>query len=212
MTSLLGELYIKLENIRASAMQLWDSLACNPFKITTFTKICDIAPDIADMKTATASLEVFKKFNSNNINLQRSPDPHYPTYPSIDSTNGITIKPEKEKFSQNKSTVSHTYTSNTAAAVPNSLLSTNDHNPFLVHHHQNSFLPHPFNISTSDPTTMGQLTSSIMTDSNIPSKLQPHMPALRSHNNNISLDQLKALVQLSNQTDPLDIDFDEPER
>ncbi|CAO3618315.1 unnamed protein product [Cunninghamella echinulata] len=209
MTGLLGEIYIKLENIHASAVYLWDSLEHNPFKITAFTKICDIAPDVADLETASVSLDVFKDFNINDTNLRRSSDLYCPALPSMDSLKGITIKQSNHDPLQEAPTIVPIHSANVPTS--NSVISTNEQNPFIAH--QNSFLMHSTNISMIDPSTTDQPNSSSMPASKIPSKLQPYMPALRSHNNNnITLRQLRSIVQMSNQLEPPDIDFDEPDR
>ena len=50
--NLLGELYSKLENIQGAAIHLWQSLDDNPFKISAYTTLCDIAPDVIDFENA----------------------------------------------------------------------------------------------------------------------------------------------------------------
>lgn len=53
--NLLGELYAKLENIRASSIYLWQALNDSPFKISAYTNLCDIAPDIANFDLAATT-------------------------------------------------------------------------------------------------------------------------------------------------------------
>lgn len=88
--NLLGELYSKLENIQGSAIHLWECLDDNPFKLSAYTTLCDIAPDVIDFDTAALPNDIFKDFTS-DTHLERSQQQQYPKPPSA-SMVGITLK------------------------------------------------------------------------------------------------------------------------
>ncbi|KAI9491068.1 hypothetical protein BDB00DRAFT_767768 [Zychaea mexicana] len=83
MGNLLGELYAKLENIQGAAHKLWDSLADNPFKLSAYTALCDIAPDVIDFK-ATAALpnDIFKDFSADTVHLEKKRSQPFTTTPA----------------------------------------------------------------------------------------------------------------------------------
>ncbi|KAI8142454.1 hypothetical protein BJV82DRAFT_516862 [Fennellomyces sp. T-0311] len=87
--NLLGELYSKLENIQGAAIHLWESLDDNPFKISAYTTLCDIAPDVIDFDAAPLPNDIFKDFTS-HTNLERSQQ-LLPRPPST-SVIGISLK------------------------------------------------------------------------------------------------------------------------
>lgn len=109
--NLLGELYAKLENIRASSIYLWQALNDSPFKISAYTNLCDIAPDIAnfdlaattnnvDMSSSSSSSslpfaspdDLFKDFTPDTVHLDTTSTPHHPTLPTS-STHDIDEHP-----------------------------------------------------------------------------------------------------------------------
>ena len=52
--TLLGDLYVKLDNIRAAAKAYWDALNSNRFKLSAYIKMCDIAPDVINFSLCDA--------------------------------------------------------------------------------------------------------------------------------------------------------------
>lgn len=74
--SLLADLYIKLNNTRAAAKYLWMCLQSNPYKVTAYNRLCDIAPDCVDFKTAQLPEHVFTSFQESKIDLRRNPHPY----------------------------------------------------------------------------------------------------------------------------------------
>jgi hypothetical protein len=71
--NLLGDLYLKLDNIRAASMYFWDCLKSNPYKITAYTKLCDIAPDRIDFNLAKLPQDIFVDFDASTTDLSKSP-------------------------------------------------------------------------------------------------------------------------------------------
>ncbi|KAG2236703.1 hypothetical protein INT48_000701 [Thamnidium elegans] len=72
--TLLADLYIKLDNIKAAAKYLWICLESNPYKITAYNRLCDIAPDCIDFNTAKLPKHVFTCFEEPLVDLNRNPD------------------------------------------------------------------------------------------------------------------------------------------
>ncbi|CEP08203.1 hypothetical protein [Parasitella parasitica] len=82
--NLLGDLYLKLDNIRAASMYYWDCLKSNPYKISAYMKLCDIAPDNIDFNTAKLPKDIFTNFDPVTTDLSRSSQPFLPATPSLD--------------------------------------------------------------------------------------------------------------------------------
>lgn len=82
--NLLGDLYTKLDNIRAAAIYFWECLKHNPYKISAYTKLCDIAPDCVDFTTAKLPKDIFIDFELSEIHLTKSPHTYLPPRPSPD--------------------------------------------------------------------------------------------------------------------------------
>ncbi|KAG2227113.1 hypothetical protein INT45_003843 [Circinella minor] len=101
--NLLGELYSKLENIQGAAIHLWESLDDNPFKISAYTTLCDIAPDVIDFENAALPNDIFKDFVPDSTCLDRAPLPQrkeqLPRPPST-SIVGITLKGPRPSLDQ----------------------------------------------------------------------------------------------------------------
>ncbi|KAI9314872.1 hypothetical protein BX666DRAFT_2029115 [Dichotomocladium elegans] len=85
MCNLLGELYAKLENIRASSIYLWQSLADSPFKLSAHTALCDIAPDIVDFDASTLRSSTFQDLDE-HVHLECCPVQQGPQLPSLSVT------------------------------------------------------------------------------------------------------------------------------
>jgi hypothetical protein len=80
--NLLGDLYLKLDNIRAASIYFWDCLQNNPYKLSAYTKLCDIAPDCIDFNTAKLPKDIFKKFDVATVDLSKSPYSYWPQPPT----------------------------------------------------------------------------------------------------------------------------------
>ncbi|KAI8081581.1 uncharacterized protein BX664DRAFT_285703 [Halteromyces radiatus] len=190
-TNLLGELYIKLDQVSASAKQLKRSIVHNPFKLTAFTKLCDIAPDVVDFNKAVSPNEIFKEFNLHTTNLDRSAKVNLPSLP-FESTVS-----DKKCTYQHTDTTSLPSTAAAAAATAASTISTifasssaPDDSPFLT---------------TSNGTTP-HITS---TNDTIPTSMESYMPMLRSNYAEVTLDHLRSLVRMSIQPQPPTMIWDE---
>ncbi|KAG2237222.1 hypothetical protein INT48_006626 [Thamnidium elegans] len=82
--NLLGDLYVKLDNIRAAAIYYWECLKQNPYKISAYTKLCDIAPDCIDFNAAKLPEDIFTDFELATTDLSKSPHSYFPPRPSAD--------------------------------------------------------------------------------------------------------------------------------
>lgn len=82
--NLLGDLYVKLDNIRAASIYYWDCLKSNPFKMSAYMKLCDIAPDCVDFDKTKLPEDIFIDFNISSTNLSKSPNAYLPVLPSTD--------------------------------------------------------------------------------------------------------------------------------
>lgn len=80
--NLLGDLYLKLDNIRAASIYYWDCLRSNPYKISAYTKLCDIAPDCIDFNLAKLPQDIFVDFDPTSTDLSKSPSSYLPPKPS----------------------------------------------------------------------------------------------------------------------------------
>lgn len=80
--NLLGDLYLKLDNIRAASIYFWDCLNSNPYKLLAYTKLCDIAPDCIEFNTAKLPKDIFKKFDTTATDLSKSPYSYLPPPPT----------------------------------------------------------------------------------------------------------------------------------
>lgn len=80
--NLLGDLYLKLDNIRAASIYYWDCLRSNPYKISAYTKLCDIAPDCIDFNLAKLPQDIFVDFDPTSTDLSKSPNSYLPPRPS----------------------------------------------------------------------------------------------------------------------------------
>ncbi|EIE88634.1 hypothetical protein RO3G_13345 [Rhizopus delemar RA 99-880] len=67
--TLLGDLYVKLDNIRAAARAYWDALNSNRFKLSAYIKMCDIAPDVINFNKAKLPKDIFKPMDSIDLSL-----------------------------------------------------------------------------------------------------------------------------------------------
>ncbi|GAN08642.1 hypothetical protein MAM1_0216d08157 [Mucor ambiguus] len=76
--NLLGDLYMKLDNIRAASIYYWTCLEFNPYKISAYMKLCDIAPDI-DFSTAKLPQDIFTNFDPATTDLSRSSQSYLPS-------------------------------------------------------------------------------------------------------------------------------------
>ncbi|KAF1807300.1 hypothetical protein V8B55DRAFT_1464414 [Mucor lusitanicus] len=76
--NLLGDLYMKLDNIRAASIYYWTCLESNPYKISAYMKLCDIAPDI-DFDTAKLPQDIFTNFDPATTDLSRSSQSYLPS-------------------------------------------------------------------------------------------------------------------------------------
>lgn len=84
--NLLGDLYVKLDNISAACRYFWQCLKINPYKISAYTKLCDIAADCVDVATTNIRKEIFVDFDTSKTNLSRSPHSFLPAPPSVDES------------------------------------------------------------------------------------------------------------------------------
>ncbi|KAI8334963.1 hypothetical protein BC941DRAFT_430791 [Chlamydoabsidia padenii] len=196
--NLLGELYIKLENIRGAATQLWKCLAHNRFKFTAFTKICDISPDVANLDTAKSPNDIFKDFDLTTTSLELSSESNLPPLPSTNISKHSTL-PRHTKHTSitsvrpgSASASASKLASDLVSAYTSSNDSPTDKDP------DSSFLLNKTGLSLADQTT----SSTITTPDYMPPTLEPQMPRLRSNLAEITLEQLQALVQVSLQTHP----------
>lgn len=82
--NLLGDLYLKLDNIRAASIFFWRCLESNPYKISAYTKLCDIAPDCNDFYSAKLPTDIFTSFNPSTTDLSKSQNFYLPSTPSPD--------------------------------------------------------------------------------------------------------------------------------
>lgn len=82
--NLLGDLYVKLDNIRAASIYYWECLKQNPYKISAYTKLCDIAPDCIDFNTAKLPQDIFTDFELATTDLSKSQHSYLPPRPSAD--------------------------------------------------------------------------------------------------------------------------------
>lgn len=75
---LLGDLYVKLDNIKAASMYYLECLHFNPFKFSAYMKLCDIAPDFPDFDEVANPQDIFSNFKISEMDLSRSPNPYNP--------------------------------------------------------------------------------------------------------------------------------------
>ncbi|KAI7904030.1 uncharacterized protein BX663DRAFT_506150 [Cokeromyces recurvatus] len=80
--NLLGDLYVKLDNIRLAATYYWDCLLNNPYKISAYIKLCEIAPDVVDFNKTKLPKDIFVDLDPAVINLSRSSLSYLPPFPS----------------------------------------------------------------------------------------------------------------------------------
>lgn len=80
--NLLGDLYLKLDNIRAASIYFRECLKTNPYKLSAYTKLCDIAPDCVDFDTVKLPTDIFKKFDTATTDLSKSPYSYLPPPPA----------------------------------------------------------------------------------------------------------------------------------
>lgn len=80
--NLLGDLYVKLDNIRAAATYFWECLKLNPYKISAYIKLCDISPDCPDFNKAMLPKDVFVDFDPMTTDLSKSSNLYLPPQPS----------------------------------------------------------------------------------------------------------------------------------
>ncbi|KAI9472202.1 MAG: hypothetical protein EXX96DRAFT_642715 [Benjaminiella poitrasii] len=80
--NLLGDLYVKLDNIRSAANYYWECLLNNPYKISAYIKLCEIAPDVVDFKTTKLPKDIFTHLDPASIDLSRSSSSYLPPPPS----------------------------------------------------------------------------------------------------------------------------------
>lgn len=74
--NLLGDLYVGLDNIRAAARSYWECLRINPYKISAYTKLCDIAPDVINFSKAKLPKDIFKDFPETlDLSVHQQVDP-----------------------------------------------------------------------------------------------------------------------------------------
>lgn len=186
----MGELYFKLENIRGAAIHLWQCLAHNPFKLTAFTKICDISPDVSNLENAISPNDIFKDFDLKTTHLDRFSDADLPPLPSTSISKSSL--PRQTKHTSLSSPISIPRNPSAASQFASSIVSAFSSTPTSP----NAKLPIP-----SAPQNYA------------PPRLEPYMPKLRSNHADITLEQLQALVQLSFQTHPeMPTWEDEPEK
>ncbi|KAI8065630.1 hypothetical protein BC940DRAFT_303882 [Gongronella butleri] len=177
---LLGELYIKLDNIRAAAAHLFSSLRANPFKLAAYIKVCEIAPDVINVADAVVPEDIFREFTLSTTSLKPNIATHnaLPPLPSANAPAGIRFPPSAQKSPSSPASAAAT-TTTTAAAPKSGVSKASSGDPVLF---------------TPSSTTA---TASSMTSDNIPAALQPYMPALRSDTVDVSLSLLQALVRVS---------------
>ena len=84
--NLLGDLYLKIDNIRAASICFWNCLENNPYKFSAYIKLCDIAPDCKDFNLEKLPKDIFVDFDEDTADLSRSPNPYLPAPPSPDVT------------------------------------------------------------------------------------------------------------------------------
>ncbi|KAI8641660.1 hypothetical protein BD408DRAFT_444096 [Parasitella parasitica] len=82
--NLMGDLYLKLDNIRAASIYYWDCLKSNPYKLSAYMKLCEIAPDNIDFKAAKLPKDIFTNFDPATTDLSRSSQSYLPATPSLD--------------------------------------------------------------------------------------------------------------------------------
>lgn len=82
--NLLGDLYLKLDNIRGASIYYWSCLKSNPYKLSAYMKLCDIAPDNIDFNAAKLPKDIFTNFDPATTDLSRSSQSYLPATPSLD--------------------------------------------------------------------------------------------------------------------------------
>ncbi|KAI7894620.1 uncharacterized protein EV154DRAFT_438092 [Mucor mucedo] len=90
--NLLGDLYVKLDNVTAASKYYYRCLKINPYKISAYINLCDIAAD-SNIIADKLKNEIFVDFDVSKTNLSRSPHTYLPVLPSTDAP-GITFLPE----------------------------------------------------------------------------------------------------------------------
>ncbi|CAO3697154.1 unnamed protein product [Rhizopus stolonifer] len=58
--NLLGDLYLRLDNVRAATKAYKNCLDINPYKLSAYFKLCDLASDVMDFDQGKAPSEIFK--------------------------------------------------------------------------------------------------------------------------------------------------------
>lgn len=103
--NLLGDLYVKLDNVTAATKYYQRCLRINPYKISAHINLCDIAAD-SSINTKKLKKEIFVGFDASKTNLSRSPHTYLPAMPSADAP-GITFLPKilPSKIVKNSSSV-----------------------------------------------------------------------------------------------------------
>lgn len=90
--NLMGDLFVKLDNVTSASKYYRRCLQINPYKISACTNLCDIAAD-SNVTATKLRKEIFVDFNASKTNLSRSPHSFLPALPSIDAP-GIHFLPK----------------------------------------------------------------------------------------------------------------------
>ncbi|KAI9282759.1 hypothetical protein BY458DRAFT_531135 [Sporodiniella umbellata] len=78
---LLGDLYVQKDNINAATEAYKQCLELNPYKISAYLKLCDIAPDTAAFESEASADEFFKDLPSDILDILPSTKSHLPPLP-----------------------------------------------------------------------------------------------------------------------------------
>lgn len=188
--NLLGELYNKMDNMHGSAQQLLQCLTENPFKLTAYINMCNIAPDAGQPDSVISPSSIFKEFNLDTTPLERSTEFNLPlmSLSAKSKTTTSTRQPKHTTFTASPpmpATIQQYSTASASASALASAYSSTSGTP----------APAPSAAQKKQP------------------RLDYLMPMVRSSYNNVSLDQLRALVDSSIQAHPEMPSWnDEPER
>ncbi|KAI8970465.1 hypothetical protein BDF20DRAFT_891462 [Mycotypha africana] len=103
MYNLLGDLYAKLDHIRGAATSYWSCLKLNPFKLTAYTKLCDIAPDIPNFEKAKLPKDIFVDFDLDTTDLSTSANtPMMPSFSAFADNLTFNVNVEPLETQNNK--------------------------------------------------------------------------------------------------------------